>query len=70
MTDQQSIEVSVDLAACAGHGRCFMEAPAVFGYDEVENKAYVLDDVDVGAHADEVRSAAAACPEAAVILRP
>jgi len=70
VTDQKSPEVSVeiDLQACAGHGRCCLEAPTVFGYDDVENKAYVLDDADVCAHSDEVQAAAAACPEAAVIV--
>lgn len=70
MTEQQATNMSVeiDLGACAGHGRCFLEAPEVFGYDEVDNKAYVLEGADIAVHADAVRSAEEACPEAAVIL--
>jgi len=69
VADQKSIEVNVNVATCAGHGRCCSEAPTVFGYDEVDNKAYILDHADISAHVDEVRSAAAACPEAAIIVR-
>jgi len=70
VADQKSIEVNVDLATCAGHGRCCSEAPTVFGYDEVDNKAYVQRDANLSAHADEVQAAAAACPEAAITVRP
>lgn len=70
MTEQQSTNASVEIdqVACAGHGRCFLEAPDVFGYDEVDNKAFVLEGANVEANAAAVQTAAEACPEAAVIL--
>lgn len=58
--------VEIDTARCAGHGRCGLTAPEVFGYDDEIGQALVLPDADVAAHAAEVDVAIAGCPEAAI----
>lgn len=59
------IEVSNN---CTGHGRCYMLAPALFEPDDegfgVPLRHEVVTDSDISA----ARAAAAACPEAAVLL--
>jgi ferredoxin len=58
--------LKVDPERCEGHGRCLLDAPAVFGYGDVSNQAYVLPDVDLEANRDAIDVAIAGCPEQAI----
>ena len=65
-TSQKRLTVRVQLDRCAGHGRCRDEAPEVFGYDPVTNKAIVREGADLTAQKDLVSLAIHACPEFAL----
>ena len=62
------MKVVIDAARCQGHGRCFMLAPGLFGFDELGN-GLVLGD---GTLDDETRPLAqlaeANCPEHAISI--
>ena len=62
------VEVVVDQQLCAGHGRCIVSAPDVFGYDDVTNLASVLPEAVLSESRDVVHEAARGCPEAAIIV--
>jgi ferredoxin len=62
------MQVEIDTNRCEGHARCLECAPEVFGYDDVTNQAYLLEDADPDAHADAVREAAIGCPELAITV--
>jgi ferredoxin len=61
------IEINAD--RCEGHARCMECAPEVFGYDDVTNKAYVLEGADLDAHREAIEEAAQGCPEVAISLQ-
>jgi ferredoxin len=63
------VKVAIDPGLCQGHGRCYDLAPEVFGEDD-DGYGTAPDDglVPAGAE-DDVRLAAANCPESAVLLR-
>ena len=60
------MRVEIDLSRCQGHARCLECAPEVFGYDDVTNKAYLLDGADLGSHHVGIEEAEAGCPELAI----
>jgi ferredoxin len=62
-----SARVTVDLAKCVGHGRCYELAPEVFGEDE-RGHCTVLVDVIPAEHEKAALTAAANCPEDAIRL--
>lgn len=60
----------VDIALCAGHGRCAVVAPEVFSVDEDEGANAELDryvEVPVTLEA-QARKGAWSCPDAAIRL--
>lgn len=59
--------VTVDLAKCVGHGRCYEIAPEVFGEDE-RGHCKVLLDVLPPEQEKPALLAAANCPEDAIKL--
>jgi len=62
------VRVVIDTDRCSGHGRCYSLAPSVFGCDD-SGFGEVLGDGEVAS--GDVRaaeSAAANCPERAVLL--
>lgn len=66
------MRVSIDAAACQGHGRCYDLAPDLFGEDE-EGYA-TLTELTADQHVppgreSDARLAAANCPESAVLVR-
>ncbi|WP_346777206.1 ferredoxin [Streptomyces sp. HNM0575] len=60
--------VEVDLARCAGYGRCVDAAPEVFRMSDVAEVADVLQPEPGPELADSVREAARLCPANAVFL--
>ncbi|MDX6218299.1 MAG: ferredoxin [Frankiales bacterium] len=66
------MKVSIALDQCQGHSLCHLQAPEVFDLDEVDGFSVVrLPDGTVPPELEAaVRTAAAACPERAIIVRP
>lgn len=62
------MRVEVDLARCAGYGKCVDEAPEVFQLSAVADIAEVLLEKPGPELADSVRAAARVCPAHAVYL--
>jgi ferredoxin len=62
------VKITVDDAACTGHGRCYALAPELFESDDYGNAHELHDGVVPAGHEEEARLAAANCPELAVIL--
>ena len=62
------MQINIDLAHCEGHGRCLSHAPEVFGYGDVTNQAYVLENADLASNRDAIMAAAEGCPEAAITV--
>ncbi len=61
------MHIAIDEAACQGHGRCYSIAPDLFDADD-EGRGHVVR-ADVPPEQEPVaRSAAASCPERAVLL--
>ena len=67
-TENHAMNVAVDEQLCAGHGRCILLAPDVFGYGDVTNRAYVLPEADPSADREAVLEAARGCPESAIVV--
>jgi ferredoxin len=61
------MQVRIDEARCAGHGRCYAVAPQSFDYDD-DGFGTVRDRVIPAERQEEVRRAASACPESAVTI--
>jgi ferredoxin len=63
------MRISIDDAACAGHGRCFTLVPSLFEDDDqgrgVPRSANVADDALA-----EAEQAVRSCPERAISLWP
>lgn len=60
------MHVAIDQDCCQGHGRCYALAPSVFAPDEL-GQGQVMGDGRVAAGSeDDVRLAAANCPEQAI----
>jgi len=59
-------KLAVDPARCEGHARCLLDAPAVFGYGDVSNQAFVLADADLEVNRDAIELAIQGCPEQAI----
>ncbi len=63
------MKVTVDATKCQGHNRCMIYAPDIFDTDDFGFAFVQRPDEDVPADAEErVRSAAANCPELAILL--
>jgi len=59
------VRVSLDIAKCVGHGRCYVLAPEVFGEDE-RGHCVILDADVPSALEDQARLGAHNCPESAI----
>jgi ferredoxin len=62
------MHIAIDPARCEGHARCLECAPEVFGYHDVTNQAFVIEDADLDAHVAAIRDAAEGCPELAITV--
>ena len=60
-----NMKISIDSAACSGHGRCYALASALFEPDD-EGRGVVLQAQVPTALEQQARRAAAGCPERAV----
>ncbi len=60
-----SARVTVDLAKCVGHGRCYELAPDVFGEDERGHCRVLVEELPAE-HEKAALVAAANCPEDAI----
>ncbi|NEW27086.1 ferredoxin [Nocardia cyriacigeorgica] len=58
--------VEVDVERCAGHGRCCLDAPEIFGYDDNTGQAFVYPNADFATNTAEIDMAIDGCPEAAI----
>lgn len=64
------MKLSIDYAACEGHGRCYGLAPALFDCDD-EGKPILLVQEPLGPDQERAaRLAVDSCPEYAVTLDP
>ena len=61
------MQVRIDEARCTGHGRCYAVAPQSFDYDD-DGFGAVADREVPAERQEEVRRAAAACPETAITV--
>jgi len=61
------MRVSLDRDRCAGHGRCYVLAPTVFGADD-DGYGTVLIAEPVGEAAAEARIGLMNCPEDAITI--
>ncbi|MEX0665709.1 MAG: ferredoxin [Acidimicrobiia bacterium] len=61
------MKVTVDAAACTGHGRCYSLAPEVFEPDDDGHSVVIAADVPEHLR-DQARTAAANCPESAITV--
>jgi ferredoxin len=59
----------IDPSACAGHGRCYAEAPQVAEADD-EGRGVAVHDVLPSELLDEAKIAAESCPEYAIRVEP
>jgi ferredoxin len=66
--DDVVTRIIIDLTRCEGHGRCVMEVPEVFGYDDVTNQAFVLEEASLDDHRAKIMRAIEDCPELAIVL--
>jgi ferredoxin len=63
-----AVKVQIDSARCQGHGRCYDQAPGLFGDDD-QGYGTVLGDGTVPAGQEQAaRLAVASCPERAISL--
>jgi ferredoxin len=67
LPEQAKIVLDPDL--CAGHGRCYLLVPELFGEDEVGHSEVLGDGVVEGERLERARLAAANCPERAISLQ-
>ena len=65
MAETPSLHVTVDMALCVGHGRCYELAPEVFGEDE-SGYCVLLRETVPESLAGQARSGEANCPEGAI----
>ena len=66
MMERAKIVLDSDL--CAGHGRCYLLVPELFGEDEVGHSEVLDEGVVEGERLERARLAAANCPERAISL--
>ncbi|MEU5210211.1 ferredoxin [Streptomyces sp. NPDC020742] len=62
------MRVSIEQSRCIGSGECVVAQPAVFGQDEEEGFAVLLDERPGPRLAPAVRAAAEGCPVRAIRL--
>jgi ferredoxin len=67
--EAELVELHIDSTRCQGHARCNMLCTEVFGLDE-EGFAFVIEGSDLVANRSKVESAAANCPEHAIVFSP
>jgi ferredoxin len=58
--EKMAAELLLDQDECIGCEACVETCPAVFGFDDEEEKAYILDDADM--EEDCIDEAIASCP--------
>ncbi len=61
------MKVSVDLAVCTGHGRCYALGPEVFGEDE-RGHCCILHETLPPELEEQARLGADNCPERAILI--
>jgi ferredoxin len=59
--------IEIDWGACAGHARCCVLAPDLFGMDD-EDRVVINRQLVIASDLDEVERAALACPEGAILI--
>jgi ferredoxin len=64
-----TMQVSVDLDRCQGHGKCMLTCPEVFDEDEQGYPVVVVSDVPAKLQ-DAARRSAEDCPERAITITP
>lgn len=62
------MRVVADTDLCQAHQMCQLEAPTVFGFDEVADKVVLLDEHPDESLRDAVRAAVKYCPAMALSL--
>lgn len=62
------MKVQVDEARCEGHGRCYSLAPELFLPDDIGNSKEIGDGTVPAGLEQRARTAAANCPEQAVLV--
>jgi ferredoxin len=60
------MRLTVDTGACCGSGQCVLAVPAVFDQREEDGIVRLLDPAPPDALHEDVRTAAAVCPSAAI----
>ena len=58
--------VKIDEEECMGCESCVEICPEVFGFNEDETKAYVIEGADMEANADCIEESIGACPAACI----
>jgi ferredoxin len=58
--EKMAAELLLDQDECIGCEACVETCPSVFGFDDEEEKAHILDDADMGE--DCIDEAIASCP--------
>jgi ferredoxin len=61
------VKISVDVDNCIASGACVLECPEVFDQDDEGLVMLRVEDPEAQSH-DAVRSAAAACPAAVILI--
>ncbi|MBO1902154.1 ferredoxin [Leucobacter weissii] len=61
-------ELTIDLARCQGHARCWAIAPETFEIDE-EGYGHVIDGREASFDEENVRKAIKNCPERSILIR-
>ena len=69
MAESPALRVTVDMALCVGHGRCYELAPEVFGEDE-SGYCVLLRETVPASLSEGARSGEANCPEGAIRVEP
>lgn len=67
MTTPGGLLLTVDRALCEDHGQCVFAAPAVFAFDD-DDERLQYDPSPDAAQRDAVLAAAAACPVRAITM--
>ncbi len=62
------MKVVIDAERCQGHGRCFLAAPGIFGFDDLGNGVVLGDGTLNDETLELARLAQSNCPEHAISI--
>jgi ferredoxin len=68
MEGNSAVRISIDYGICAGHGRCFMLAPALFEADD-DGRGVVLEQDVPKDLEDLAQESSYSCPEQAILIK-